>query len=362
MALGGKGPIVVVVLFVEAFVSALFIGLRWFTRRFIRGDVGADDYVLWATLLFQVLFAVFFLISSIYGFGQHNADLDEYSIMMATKVELMGQFSVSLAMGASKAAVALLLLRIINIFWQRCVLWFWIFSMMFLSILLAVACFAQCTPVESLWNPKVPVLACPINLTNVAFVMCSWSAAMDFFLAFFPWYVLWKLNMKRKDKITICVSLSLGVFAGACGIVRTTGLAVLGETADYLYATADSVMWTSSELCITIVCVSIPSLRPLWQRFKGGSSTDPYYNDSHSRGGFGTKLHTNPDHPNTGQETGSSAYPLENMNNVEINGGRDVAGLRTSWHEADDTSDKSILGKSDGIVRKQEVSVEYSTR
>lgn len=362
MALGGKGPVVVVVLFAEVFLSGLFIGLRWFTRRFIRGDVGPDDYVLWATWVFQVLFAVFFLISSLYGFGQHNVDLDGYNVMMATKVELMGQFSVSLAMGSSKAAVALLLLRIINVFWQKCVLWFWIFSMMFLSILLAVACFAQCTPVESLWNPAVPVVACPLNLTNIAFVMCSWSAAMDFFLAFFPWYILWKLNMKRKDKITICVSLSLGVFAGACGIVRTTGLGVLSQTADYLYATADSVMWTSSELCITIICVSIPSLRPLWQRFTGGSSTDQYYNNSRSRGGFGTKLHTNPDNRSTDQEVGAGAYPLESMNNVEINGGRDDTKVHTTWNDADDMSDKAILGKGDGIVRKQEISVEYSTR
>lgn len=57
------------------------------------------------------------LTSSIYGFGQHNANLGGYDIMMATKAELIGQFSVSIAMGLSKAAVALLLLRIINVFW-----------------------------------------------------------------------------------------------------------------------------------------------------------------------------------------------------------------------------------------------------
>lgn len=34
---------------------------------------------------------------------------------------------------------------------------------------------------------------------------------MDFFLAFFPWYVIWALNMKKKDKITVCLSLSLGL-------------------------------------------------------------------------------------------------------------------------------------------------------
>lgn len=39
----------------------------------------------------------------------------------------------------------------------------------------------------------------------------AWSAAMDFFLAIFPWFVLWGLNMKKKEKITICCSLSLGV-------------------------------------------------------------------------------------------------------------------------------------------------------
>lgn len=122
-------------------------------------------------------------------------------------------------------------------------------------------------------------------------------------------------------------------------------------------------MWTSSELCITIICVSIPSLRPLWQRFTGGSSTDQYYNNnSRSRGGFGTKLHTNPDNRSTDQEAGAGAYPLESMNNVEINGGRDDTKFHTTWNDADDMSDKAILGKGDGIVRKQEISVEYSTR
>lgn len=34
---------------------------------------------------------------------------------------------------------------------------------------------------------------------------------MDFFLALLPWIILWKINMKQKEKITVCTSLSLGV-------------------------------------------------------------------------------------------------------------------------------------------------------
>lgn len=96
---------------------------------------------------------------------------------------------------------------------------------------MAITVYAQCYPVQSLWDTDVAVEACPISLTEIATVACgkftsprrrthcrcqlivllAWSAAMDFFLAFFPWYVIWGLNMKTKDKITICVSLSLGI-------------------------------------------------------------------------------------------------------------------------------------------------------
>lgn len=34
---------------------------------------------------------------------------------------------------------------------------------------------------------------------------------MDFALAAFPWIALRGLNMKKRERITICVSLSLGV-------------------------------------------------------------------------------------------------------------------------------------------------------
>lgn len=73
MALDGKGTTVVVVLFVEAFASGLFIGLRWFTRRFVRGDVGADDYVLWATWVSATQAIVGRVILGISGLPAHMA-------------------------------------------------------------------------------------------------------------------------------------------------------------------------------------------------------------------------------------------------------------------------------------------------
>jgi hypothetical protein len=88
------------------------------------------------------------------------------------------------------------------------------------------------------------------------------------------WHVVMGLNMKRKEKITIACGLSLGVFAGACSIVRTIELQSLSSMENYVYDTASMLIWSSSEVCLTIVCACIPILRPLYVRLKYGSRGD----------------------------------------------------------------------------------------
>jgi hypothetical protein len=82
------------------------------------------------------------------------------------------------------------------------------------------------------------------------------------------------LNMKRKEKITIACGLSLGIFAGACSIVRTIELQSLSSIENYVYDTATMLIWSSSEVCLTVVCACIPVLRPLYIRIKYGSRGD----------------------------------------------------------------------------------------
>lgn len=54
----------------------------------------------------------------------------------------------------------------------------------------------------------LPNTTYPSSLSNV---YLAWSAVLDFVLALFPWVALWNLNMKKKEKYTICLSLSLGI-------------------------------------------------------------------------------------------------------------------------------------------------------
>jgi len=92
--------------------------------------------------------------------------------------------------------------------------------------------------------------------------------------------------MKRKEKITIACGLSLGVFAGACSVVRTVELRTLSSKGNYVYDTSPMLLWSSSEICLSIICACVPVLRPLYVRVVYGSRGD----SSGASGGRGYAL------------------------------------------------------------------------
>ncbi|KAM7187108.1 hypothetical protein V8F33_011442 [Rhypophila sp. PSN 637] len=91
-----------------------------------------------------------------------------------------------------------------------------------------------------------------------------WGVVVDFFLALFPWYMLHKVHMKKRKKLVICCSLSLGLIAAACGIAKLeaylTWTPESGEDVMYLY------VFACFEKGLLYICVCIPALLPLWTR------------------------------------------------------------------------------------------------
>lgn len=160
----------------------------------------------------MMVFASLTHVSAVHGLGEHAANLTTEQFANAMYWELCAQPAAAMAIGTAKVTVAVFLMRIINARWQRNVLWFCITLMMILSVLLSISLFAQCTPVQSIWDPRLAAeRVCTFDMVTMAYIACSWAAVMDFFLAIFPWIVLRNLNMKRKERLTICASLSLGV-------------------------------------------------------------------------------------------------------------------------------------------------------
>ena len=139
-------------------------------------------------------------------------------------VGLMAQVDQVLAVMActlGKTAFAVTLLRILTQRWIIYTIWFIIITMNLVNVLTCFFVFLQCKKPEHLWNPAVSskcwpthvftdyslFVGCkyhPVNSTIVLLTpLIAYSGAQDFVLALIPWFVLPKLQMRKKEKFGI---------------------------------------------------------------------------------------------------------------------------------------------------------------
>lgn len=279
ITLGGLGPAIIGVMMTETVLGFLFMSLRFWTRlKLSLGGLGWEDFLLASTWVCLAIFSALCSASALAGMGQHSVDLTPTQRIHATKIEVIGQAFGTFGLATSKSAVAALLLRIVLNRGHKFALWWCIVTNFIFTSLVVIAIYVQCTPVEAVWNPYITNAKCTINLGQMSVGYAAYGSAIDFFLAALPWHALRNLQMNPRQKLVINISLSLGVFSGFCGVMRTIEVRNLDAKDDYMYKTVPSMLWSATELMLTLVCVCGPSFRPLYRHiFKGMDGSDKEY-------------------------------------------------------------------------------------
>ncbi|KAF5870620.1 uncharacterized protein Bfra_010009 [Botrytis fragariae] len=275
MAIAGKGPTIVAVMWTETVIALIAIGLRLYTKEFITRNVGFDDYLIIVSWFMLMPYTAACTAATTQGFGQHSSDLTIEAFANATRSEIIGQTFCIIGIATSKASASVFLLRLAVVEWHKWILYFTMFAVTGIAVICALFDFIRCDPIAHVWNPYIPA-KCWVSteqFTAISITVGVTSAAADFILAALPWIILWKLNMKKKEKVLITSSMSLGIFAMVCGVIRTVNLNGLSSRSDYSYETIGLILWSSTELMITILTATIPTYRPLYKVLKGSLSS-----------------------------------------------------------------------------------------
>ncbi len=163
------------------------------------------------------------------GYGRHIWDFDPdnmQAIMLPTLVA--GTFSATAAVW-SKTSFGITLLHITD-GWIKKTTWFCIISMNVAFFLTTLFPWIHCRPIRAAWDLSVKGVCWDFRvIVYYDIFSAAYSALMDFVLAFLPWKFLWKLQMKTNEKIGVGLAMSIGVFAGATAIVKTTKLPLMLE-------------------------------------------------------------------------------------------------------------------------------------
>ncbi|KAK2000578.1 hypothetical protein LX36DRAFT_418290 [Colletotrichum falcatum] len=346
---GGDAPMALGVLWGLTAVTLCFVLLRLYTRISILQAYGIDDHFYNFAFLLFVAYDVMLTIAAHYGFGRNATELDMADLPPAILYEAIGSTILVSAIVVSKASLALFLLRLVNTRMHKIVVLGPVIILFLFAASSLLVFWFSCTPIEFLWNRFIPGGACHIDPGPISTAAGAWSVVVDFWYAITPWVVLWKVQMSRREKMLINVSMSLGVIAGACGIKRALELHNLASM-NFTKDTVQLIVWHACELAVTMVCIGIPVCRPLYKGWinklssRGGSNSGTYTkNLADSNSAFGLKTIGGTDYTvRVGNKT-----PDVDLNGTAVRSGKGANGGTTrSMGKAygDDNSVDSILG------------------
>jgi hypothetical protein len=88
----------------------------------------------------------------------------------------------------------------------------------------------------------------------------------DFLLALLPVPLIWQLQLNLRTKISLILVLSLGIFACVAGIMKVRlNKTILSDPNRFIYDGYS--MWNFVELDVGIIAASLPTTKPLFNRF-----------------------------------------------------------------------------------------------
>ncbi|KAJ0125216.1 hypothetical protein J7T55_006561 [Diaporthe amygdali] len=249
-------PVIWAIVLLEAVVITVVVVARLIVRRVVIGRLFMDDALIVTASLFTLVFGGIILAATQFGLGQHVWNLNFATILPTVKHCILFMF---IGNSLSACAVAFTKLSIISSYLR-------VFPHQSLRITMYFT--MAITIGLMLASIPVTVFQCDPCYDFVDFLYASTaiSTATDLILCTVPIRYLWSLKIPKKQKIIVSFLFFIGGMACVASIVRLAFLSQLRKPVDVLYNLVTSVLLTITECTIGVVCVSLPSLRPIFAK------------------------------------------------------------------------------------------------
>ena len=245
-----------------------FVVARVYTRAFLKKSFGHDDTVMVTAMLCAVGGMVCNIIMGKYGLGRHIDSISISDMIMFNKVAFVQSvMSAITGLGLLKISIALMLLRLSSDTnpWFARSLWALIAFTCAYTFMAWMTFFLQCQPLYGVWDRTLqppPNCYSVQMLINFGIVNTACNIFTDVCFATLPIPIIWRLQMKNRTRIYLCVVLSLGYFAVILGVLKAIYQMALGTDNDRTF-NQWLQFWGFLQLNVGIIAACAPTLRPL---------------------------------------------------------------------------------------------------
>ncbi|KAI0437677.1 hypothetical protein F4803DRAFT_555750 [Xylaria telfairii] len=241
-------------------LATVLVIARFVARYFTPGTkFWWDDWAILVSLFTASAYLILIVVvETVGGAGYH---IDTYSREQLTTY-LQLSITITIVYNASlvfsKASVLFLYERIFSVE-RRLYIWIQIMKGLLVGYLLTAAgvlIFAT-NPIEAQWKYWIPHTTIQQSVSYLLVGIAN--LLFDIVILAIPQSKVWKLNQSRRRRLSLSLIFLLGGFVCISSIVRVTALLTI-NVADLTYSLHDSVIWTSIEMYLSIVCACLPIL------------------------------------------------------------------------------------------------------
>ncbi|KAK8128870.1 hypothetical protein PG984_009978 [Apiospora sp. TS-2023a] len=284
LAMGGDAPLSMTFVWIMFGILTLFLLLRLYTRAVLLAALGLDDYLYFlayvrieanhdmfflCTQIFVGLSGALLQISAEFGWGQPLQSMimsgRAADIAPAVRWLIIASTVSTVTMVLAKVSLGLLLLRLmaVTMRWQRITIWVMLAFMVVLSLIQVFVFWLACHPASYLWNRQQEGY-CSDIIQVYPYILYPYTVLVDLAFAILPWTFIPQLQMPKAEKYLVAGTMSLGILAAASGIKRTIEVEGFWG-ADILAGSVQTVMWSTVEVDLTLLCIAVPVIIPLFR-------------------------------------------------------------------------------------------------
>ena len=196
-------------------------------------------------------------------------------IPLVLKWSVVSQLFNIIGLGLAKISVCLCVLRIIGRTRKHLATFLWVViafcaASHFAQVLLFLV---QCRPMAAIWNPHVQGKCFSPHITYLAgYIGFGLDGFTDLICAAIPIFILRGLQMNVHTKAALCCLIGLGSLTAGCAIAKAVTLKGVFSN-DYSWALWKPAVCTIVEHLTGITLVSLPALRPFFNRILDAATT-----------------------------------------------------------------------------------------
>ncbi|KAF2683120.1 hypothetical protein K458DRAFT_246137, partial [Lentithecium fluviatile CBS 122367] len=202
------------------------------------------------------------------GLGRHIYYVPKEQIPECFKWLWVAEPTNLFALYAVRLSITLFFLRLIpshNTLYRR-IIWASVWGLTISDIYVSINYFIQCRPIQKVWRPDIPGKC----LSDAAYATPVWlyqavSILADLTLMSIPILMFQGLKLRTRTKIGFIALCCLGIFTCAIAVVKTALLPTLFDhrNPDKTWSLAQLCFWAPMEICVGMICGSLPCLKPL---------------------------------------------------------------------------------------------------